>query len=140
MQISKAFFILLTCCFISCNKKKPEQQGCESIGKPEIEFKNTYFDFGLLEAGEEASYSFKFTNTGNANLKIDSVVTDCGCLVVTHTKAPIEPNSYNYIDLLLSTHGEVGQMYKEIKVYNNSNKKPSTLRIIAKVNNSMFNF
>ena len=40
---------------------------------PKIVFETDMHDFGQLMAGETISYSFKFTNTGNADLIIRSL-------------------------------------------------------------------
>ena len=42
----------------------------ESQKMPKITFETDMHDFGQLMAGENISYSFKFTNTGNADLII----------------------------------------------------------------------
>ena len=46
---------------------------------PKIEVAPNSFDFGEIEFGKIAEYSFKLKNTGDQNLKISRVATSCAC-------------------------------------------------------------
>lgn len=50
--------------------------------KADISFAEQTYDFGTIpEKGGKVTHSFKFTNTGDANLVIVDASADCGCTV-----------------------------------------------------------
>ena len=67
-----------------------------------IEFDNTNFDFGTIEAGASVSHTFKFKNTGNFPLKITNAKGSCGCTVPKWPKEAIEPGQQGEILITLS--------------------------------------
>ena len=54
-----------------------------SLRSPKIIFKEEAHDFGSVPRGPEIQYNFKFTNKGNATLRIEKVQTSCGCTGAT---------------------------------------------------------
>ena len=87
-------FLLLASLFLSgCNNKSQNGQlSTDLVTSPKsatqtsdkqaaITFEKEEHDFGSLLQGEVVSYSFHFTNTGNAPLIISQVTSSCGCTV-----------------------------------------------------------
>lgn len=103
-----------------------------------MKFLNEFHNFGKIEAGEQISFSFKFQNTGTGVLKIDSVISDCGCIVVSFPEENILPNESNYIDVLFNSRGEMGRVLRQIEIFANNGQNTS-LSITADVNNPIFN-
>jgi len=91
-------------------QEKPEAVAESDKPSPEITFENEVFDFGEVGPNKKNTGKIKFTNAGEALLKITKVARCCG--VVTRLgKMEYEP-------------GESG----ELKVEWNSGYRPSTLR------------
>lgn len=105
----------------------------ESQKMPKIAFESDMHDFGQLMAGENISYSFKFTNTGNADLVITGCDASCGCTVPDYPKGRIAPGKTGYITVSFKSQGMSGQQVKEIDVYSNTQPSSTKLRIMAHV-------
>lgn len=99
----------------------------------EITFEKTEHDFGKLLQGETVSYTFKFTNTGNAPLIISAVNKSCGCTASEYTQKPIAPGEGGQIKLTYESNGHEGFQNKTVTVVTNTNPSTTTLRIKAEV-------
>lgn len=66
-----------------------------------FKFEEEEFDFGTIEAGKIIEHTFKFTNTGEAPLIIQSATASCGCTV---PKKPVDP-------IPVGGTGEIGVRY-----------------------------
>lgn len=100
---------------------------------PKITFEKDMHDFGQLMAGENISYSFKFTNTGNADLIISDCAASCGCTVADYPRERIAPGKTGYITVTFKSAGMSGQQMKEVTVLSNTQPSRNTLRITATV-------
>ena len=59
-------------------------------GKADIKFEQTTHNFGTFsENSPVVSYTFKFTNVGDAPLVIHQAVASCGCTVPEYSQEPI---------------------------------------------------
>ena len=84
-------------------------------------------------AGENISYSFKFTNTGNADLVISGCDASCGCTVAEYPHERIAPGKTGYITVSFKSKGMSGQQMKEVIVASNAQPARTKLRISATV-------
>lgn len=100
---------------------------------PRITFETDMHDFGQLMAGENISYSFKFTNTGNADLVISSCSASCGCTVADFPRERIAPGKTSYITVSFKSAGMSGKQMKEVTVHSNTQPATTRLRITATV-------
>lgn len=89
-----------------------------SKGSPQIEFEKTAHDFGKIPKGKDASYSFKFTNSGDAPLKLNNVKPSCGCTTPHWPKKPIRPGESAKIKAVYDA-GSPGRFHKSITVKTN---------------------
>lgn len=105
----------------------------ESQSMPKIVFETDMHDFGQLMAGEVISYSFKFTNTGDADLVISSCDASCGCTVADYPRERIAPGKTGYITVSFKSQGMSGQLVKEVIVASNAQPSRTKLRISATV-------
>jgi len=55
---------------------------------PKISFEKTVCDLGDVGQGTKNTCEFRFTNTGQALLKIGKITRTCGCTVFSHTHLP----------------------------------------------------
>lgn len=110
-------------------------KSADKLGKShaEITFEKTEHDFGRLLQGETVSYTFKFTNTGNAPLIISAVNRSCGCTASEYTQKPIAPGEGGQIKLTYESKGHSGFQNKTVTVVTNTNPSNTTLRIKAEV-------
>ncbi|MCK9616330.1 MAG: DUF1573 domain-containing protein [Lentimicrobiaceae bacterium] len=104
-----------------------------SSSVPVIAFEKEEHDFGNVIQGEKVSFSFKFKNTGNADLVISSVSTSCGCTVPQYPKQSIKPNEENYITVLFDSQGKKGFQNKSITIVANTQPSTKVLHIEAQI-------
>lgn len=115
-------------------KNPNSAQGYDEKAKmPQIKFDKEMHDFGNLTAGENISYSFKFTNTGNADLVISKCDASCGCTVADYPRNAIAPGEGGYITITFKSAGKVGQQLQEVTVISNAQPARTKLRIQAQV-------
>ncbi|MFV0266120.1 MAG: DUF1573 domain-containing protein, partial [Draconibacterium sp.] len=136
------FFIelIVGCIFASCSGTKRQESIPDNDGTPIMAFTKKLHNFGKVKAGQQISFSFKFENSGDADLRIDSLNIDCGCLDVIYPREAIKEGTSNFVDVVFDSSGEVGRVLKQIIVYSNGSVEPITLSIVSEVNNPMFNF
>ena len=114
-------FLLLASLFLSgCNNKSQNGQlSTDLVTSPKsatqtsdkqaaITFEKEEHDFGSLLQGEVVSYSFHFTNTGNAPLIISQVTSSCGCTVANYSRDPIAPGKKGVIQATYNSAGSHG--------------------------------
>ena len=100
---------------------------------PAISFEKETHDFGRLIMGEKVSYSFKFRNTGSADLIISDVSTSCGCTVPTYTKKPVKPGEQGILTVTFDSNNRKGFQNKTITVITNTQPNTKVLSIKAMV-------
>lgn len=108
-------------------------EGKNNTDMPEMEFETTRHDFGELKDGDVVEYSFNFTNTGNADLVIATVLSSCGCTTPNYTKEPIKPGEKGKIDVQFNSTGKTGTVSKIISVKTNAVPSTRVLTISAEV-------
>lgn len=133
--------LLLVCCKsgdegadVDMIKNPNSAHGYDKSEKmPRITFENDMHDFGQLMAGENISYSFKFTNTGNADLIISGCDASCGCTIADYPRERIAPGKTGYITVSFKSQGLSGPQMKEVTVATNAQPARTKLRITATV-------
>lgn len=84
------------------------------------------YDFGDIFKGELISQVFVIRNEGDAELKIDSVTTGCGCSVINSDRA-ILPGKEGKAELQVNTTGQSGQINKSASLHTNDPERPNIL-------------
>lgn len=141
------FFVSALIICIGCNDKKSQNRlspdlisnpasasGNEKGALPVFEFPETRFHFGEVKEGEKVSHTFKFKNTGNADLIIADVSPSCGCTVPEWSKEPVRPGEEGKIDVTFNTAGKTGMQSKTISVLANTVPSTRVLTISAEIN------
>lgn len=100
---------------------------------PVIQFEDTEHDFGTIKEGDQVEYTFKFKNTGEAPLIIQSAQPSCGCTVPSYTKEPIKPGESGIVHAKFDSNGKPNIQNKTITVTANTWPKQSVLRFKAMV-------
>lgn len=103
------------------SKQKPAQ------GKAMIEFESNVVNLGKLSPKDKAKGTFKFKNTGTANLQIKRIKSTCGCTVVDQAKMKknYEPGESGSFDITYTADLKPGPITKNLTVYSNSVGKPA---------------
>lgn len=101
---------------------------------PNISFVKIEHDFGeIKEEAGAVTYTFEFTNTGNAPLIIQSVNASCGCTTPTWTREPVMPGEKGKVSAAFDPRNRPGHFDKFITVQSNAPGGPVNLKIIGKV-------
>ena len=100
---------------------------------PVFQFDEETHDFGKITEGEKVSYSFKFKNTGNANLIISAASGSCGCTVPEWPKDPIAPGQSAAINVIFNSEGKSGAQKKTITLAANTVPNAHVLTITGEV-------
>lgn len=90
---------------------------------PRIKFETNFFDFGKVTSAEKLTGSFKFKNTGNAELILDAPQASCDCTeakVRPDRLAPGESGAVTYS--IKMDHAVSGQRF--IKIHSNDPENP----------------
>ncbi|MFY7733439.1 MAG: DUF1573 domain-containing protein [Bacteroidia bacterium] len=96
---------------------------------PELTFESTIYNFDTIPFDEPKSYSFKFKNTGKADLLIKNIISTCGCSVPEWNKLPYKRKAKGVIKITFNARTK-GSFFKTLIV--ESNGKTSTQAIIIR--------
>lgn len=105
----------------------------ETAGTAIFTFEKEIHDFGSLIDGEKVSYSFRFTNTGDAPLIISNAKGSCGCTVPNWPKNPIAPGETGNIDVTFNSAGRSGKQTKTVTLTANTNPSTKNIKITSEV-------
>lgn len=104
-----------------------------SENMPQFQFETDLHDFGKAIEGEILTYSFKFKNSGKADLVIATASATCGCTVPTFSKEPIRPNEEGIVTVTFNTKGKMGFQHKTVTLVANTQPSNYVLNIKATV-------
>jgi hypothetical protein len=97
-----------------------------------IQWIDSVRDYGKINEGQKLAVSFRFKNSGNKPLIIESVKPACGCTIADFPKEPVQPGNEGEITGEFDSDGREGQQHKEMTV--KSNTPGGTQNIIFEVN------
>jgi hypothetical protein len=100
---------------------------------PSITFKTETHDFGTITEGEKVSYSFQFTNTGEADLLITNATGSCGCTVPEYPKEPVPPGKGGVVNVIFDSSGKDGHQDKTVTIVANTIPNSKVIRITGNV-------
>lgn len=100
---------------------------------PILTFEKLEHDYGMINPTENVHYSFKFTNTGEADLLISKAVGSCGCTVPEFPKDPIKPGQSAQMKVSFNPSGKHGQQQKTVTVFTNTASGQEKLTIKASI-------
>jgi hypothetical protein len=145
LRVSLLFMLALTACNTSgseegvsadaiSNPLSADTKAAKDNSKlPVLTFDKEFHDFGTISEGEKVTYSFKFTNTGKADLIIQTASGSCGCTVPEVPKEPIKPGGSGFIKVQFNSENRVGIQEKQVTVVTNAMPNTNILRIKAEV-------
>jgi len=114
-------------------QEKPETVAEPDKPSPKITFENETFDFGEVGPNKKQTGKIKFTNTGDALLKITKVARCCG--VVTELgKMEYEPGESGELKVEWNSGSQPSVMRRKLVIHSNDPNTPqTTLNLTAKV-------
>jgi uncharacterized cupredoxin-like copper-binding protein len=89
------------------------------LSAPRISSQQSVYDFGRIFQGDTVKYSFIVSNTGGDLLKIEKVITTCGCTVAERSKDELKPGESATIDVLFDTRDRIGPQTKLVAIQTN---------------------
>ncbi|MCS6790063.1 MAG: DUF1573 domain-containing protein [Bacteroidia bacterium] len=99
----------------------------------QIVFDKTEHDFGEVEEGPAAVYTFTFKNTGDKPVKLTSVKASCGCTTPSWTQEEVPPGGTGTVQASYDTKGRPGAFLKTITVQHSASETPIVLTIKGSV-------
>jgi hypothetical protein len=100
---------------------------------PQISFKETKHNFGILRQGEVVKHSFVFTNTGSSPLVIAKAEVQCECTKVEFPKKPVMPNAKDSIVVTFDSKSTIDRQERTVTVSSNAQNNPVQLTFKAVV-------
>ena len=85
-------FLLIALIHLSCKERKAK-----------IEFDRTNISFNINK-GDSLVSKFKFVNTGDDSLKIQSITSSCGCTSTDYKKTPVAPGDSGVLTVTYDTN------------------------------------
>lgn len=99
-----------------------------------IKFDEEEYDFGTVEAGTIVEHTFKFTNTGEAPLIIQSATASCGCTVPKKPTDPIPVGGVGEIGVRFDSKNKNGVQSPVITIRANTNPNVTRVKLKGTVN------
>ena len=97
-----------------------------------ITFDSLTINYGKILQGENGTVDFKFTNTGDRDLKINKVRSSCGCTIPKKPDSLIAPGVSDLIKVNYDTE-RIGIINKTIIVNSNAANGTVILKITGEV-------
>lgn len=87
---------------------------------PAMSFDTKSFDFGDVKQGEKVSHVFTYKNAGTDTLKIDNIVSSCGCTVPNSYERVVAPGANASITVEFNSTGKMGVVNKTLTILSNA--------------------
>ena len=97
-----------------------------------ITFDSLTINYGKILQGDNGTVDFKFTNTGDRDLKINKVRSSCGCTITKKPDSLIAPGVSDLIKVNYDTE-RIGIINKTIIVNSNAANETVILKITGEV-------
>ena len=104
-----------------------------NVPKTSMEFDNMTHDFGTIDEGDKVEHVFKFKNSGDEPLIINSAKGSCGCTVPEWPKEPVAPGGEGEIKVVFNSKGKKNKQTKTVTINANTDPNPTRLTIKAQV-------
>lgn len=97
-------------------------------GGAQFSFTEKVHDFGKILIDSPASYTFEFTNSGNAPLIITGIQPSCHCISVNWSRGAIEPGGKGWVEAKYAPPIDP-RFYRTLLIASNAtNVDPSLMR------------
>lgn len=95
----------------------------------EFKFETETHDFGKVTLNKPVTFTFNFTNEGDAPLIISKVETTCGCTVPEYTQTPVKKGEKGFVKVTLTPAGSPLPFNKAITLTSNARTTTKVLYI-----------
>jgi hypothetical protein len=93
-----------------------------------LKFEEEIHDFGDMEQGGDASFIFKFTNTGSEDIVIQDAKKSCGCTTPSFSTEPVKPGAQGEIHVKYDSM-RLGGFNKPVTVISNASEPTKVITI-----------
>lgn len=100
---------------IKANNEATAQQAADTNNTSVQWLDSTFLDLGKQKEGKPIEITFRFKNTGNKNLVIQSVTAGCGCTIPETPQQPFAPGETGTIKAKFNGIGN-GETRKDVNV------------------------
>lgn len=99
-----------------------------------LQFQETIFDFGKIEAGTIVKHAYLFTNTGTQPLIIQEVIPSCRlCTQASAPRLVVQPGEQGTIRVEFNSAGRSGRQGKYVTIRSNAPLSPARVLIRGEV-------
>jgi len=129
--MKRIFTIALLFCLVTVVKA---QEVGDTSKMAALTFTELEFDAGDVLEGDTVKHTYVFTNTGNAPLKIEKIITTCSCTAgIFDTSKVIAPGEKSEISVTFTTAGKTGRQHRTITIISNGKNKYTRVLLILNV-------
>lgn len=101
---------------------------------PVMTFETTSHDFGDVKTGAIVSYTFKYKNTGTDTLKIDNIISSCGCTTPKEYTKVVAPGASATIMVQFDSKDKMGVINKSLTILSNAISDKPAMFLYIRVN------
>ena len=87
---------------------------------PPLQFEELNYNFESVVQGEIVSHIFNFRNVGDRSVKLENVITSCGCTASEWPVDPILPGAEGSLRVVFDSENKMGDQKKIITVITKS--------------------
>ncbi len=132
-QIMKADQAAQTAATQNMERLAVTQPAAPSLPLTTIQWAETSFDYGKINAVDSVKHVYKFKNTGSNPLKIETVKPACGCTAGKFSQGEIAPGAEGFVELRFSPVGKSGDIIKTATVLMNTDPANHSLTFKANI-------
>jgi len=104
-----------------------------TLQKTSIKFFEVEKDMGQVNEGEQVVFVYEFSNTGKADLFLQSVRAPCGCTKPKYDQKPIHSGKKGSIEVTFDTKNRPGIQRKTVSVTTNTEPPNTVLTFTCEV-------
>ena len=146
LLIQSKLWILLILIMVACSGQNDSHGSNVGVSdndtkdpsiQPLISFDRLNHDFGTIIEGEMVVCYFKYNNSGESELVINSVEAACGCTTPDWNGEPLKPGEKESLKIIFDASGRSGSQRKVVTVMSNASNSIVRLTITANIKSSV---
>ncbi|HEX5668599.1 MAG TPA: DUF1573 domain-containing protein [Chitinophagaceae bacterium] len=122
MKIIPAFLVMTF--LFACNSEEKKAAAENIVAEPgaltTIQWLDTARSIGKITEGEKVEITYRFVNSGDKPLVIQSIGVSCGCTVAEKPGELFAPGKGGVIKAVFDSKGRLGSNHKTVTVYANT--------------------